>query len=107
MIKLGMQRAVQRLLLVGKAGDAVKLYESNPDPYSATSLISHTYRNLNNLSLCFSIYKTLKQTQGIQPDNFVYTALLNACQKLGGGCHIPFLWKDILQYRLFWPISYD
>jgi hypothetical protein len=89
---------VKRLIANGQIQEAVKLYEVKPDPFSATFLISHASKNVRDLSLCLSVYNTLKKTD--KPDSFVFSALVHAYQHLGGeGSHIGSIWSDMLQYK--------
>jgi pentatricopeptide repeat protein len=89
---------VKKRVAQGKLKDAIKLYEMHPDPFSATFLISHAYKQLRDLSLAFEIYHTL-QSSSSKPDNFVYNSLIRACQELGQTSHITSLWKDMQQQK--------
>jgi hypothetical protein len=89
---------VKNRVAQGQLKDAIKLYEKNPDPFTATFLISHTYKQLNDLPLAFGIYHTLKSSPS-KPDNFVFNSLVRECQKLGQSSHIISLWNDITHQK--------
>ena len=89
---------VKQLIKHGQWHDAMCVYARKPDAYAATALVSHASKHLRDLPLVLSVYDTLKQSQQM-PDCFLYSALLAACQQLGGNAHIGSLWKDMQQYR--------
>lgn len=94
---------VKRLIASGQTKEALKKYEQEPDPYTATLLVSHTYKTQKDLSLCFCVYDILKKVDQAKPDRYVpaniclfylhissffFSTLIHACQTLGGSSHI-------------------
>lgn len=94
---------VKKKVANGQLKEAIKLYEGNPDPFTATFLIGHAHKELMDLPLAFGIYHVVRSSQTTKPDNFVYSSLVYACQKLGQHSHISSIWNDIVQLKYFHP----
>jgi hypothetical protein len=90
---------VKKRVATGQLKDAIKLYENNPDPFTATFLIGHAHKELKDLSLALGIYHVLRTSPTTKPDSFVFSSLVFACQKLGQPSHITSLWSDIIHQK--------
>jgi hypothetical protein len=90
---------IKKRVAQGQFKDAITLYNKKPDPFSASFLISHASKELNDLPLAFGIYNTLKSSPKAKPDIYVFEALARACQKFGHHSHMASLWNDINHYK--------
>lgn len=90
---------VKKKVATGNFEEAIHIFKNNPDPISATFLISHAHKNLKNFKLAFGVYSVLIASPHAKLDSFVFSSVVNACHKLGQLSHIPSVWNDILHLK--------
>jgi pentatricopeptide repeat protein len=80
----------------GKTTEAMEMHCRSPDPYTATFLISHAWKQRNDLDMAFSVYTSLRSSP-VKLDAFVYTSLVRGCHKLNQPQRVIPLWNEMVQ----------